>query len=478
MFKNKKITVMGLGFFGGGAGLARFLVRRGAKLVITDLKAEEQLSSSLATLEGLPVEFHLGGHREEDFKDVDMVMVNPAVPRNSPFLQIARENNVPLETEMNLFFKLCRAPIVGITGTKGKSTTTALIGDMLRHRGQRAWVGGNIGLGYSLLERIDEIDKDDPVVLELSSFQLDDLRKLGVSPCVSVITNIAPNHLDRHGSYTEYIDAKKNIIRFQGPDNYCIMNLDDQELRKWTGDTRANVLWFSIKDTVEAGAFLENGKIRLRLNEREQRETKIACLSDVKIPGAHNVENILAASCAAFLMGAQGKQIERALREFSGLEHRLEFVCEIDGVHYYNDSIATTPESAIAGIRAFEGPVVLIAGGYDKGTPFDAFAAECAKSTKCVILIGKTAQKIGELLARARKNNDIPEIIPAQSLDEAVGLARNLSQRGDTVLLSPACASYDMFVNFEDRGRQFKALVRKAKQGETTQSMSRQNLSL
>ncbi|MFQ5956763.1 MAG: UDP-N-acetylmuramoyl-L-alanine--D-glutamate ligase [Candidatus Brocadiales bacterium] len=337
--------------------------------------------------------------------------------------------------------------------------------------------GGNIGLGYSLLERIDEIETNDLVILELSSFQLEDLRKLGVSPHVSVITNIAPNHLDRHESFTEYIEAKKNIIHFQGPEDYCIMNLDDQELRKWSGDTRARVLWFSTKEIVESGAFLQNGSvIRLHLKERRPAEMEVSCLPDVKIPGAHNVANILAASCAAFLMGAGGEHIERTLREFSGLEHRLEFVCDIDGVRYYNDSIATTPESAIAGIRAFEGPVVLIAGGYDKGIPFASLAEECAKRTKCVILMGRTAQKIGKLIAGARGVGNTPEILFASSLEEAVRLARNSSQMGDTVLLSPACASYDMFVNFEDRGRQFKALAREAKQGEAARSTSRQNL--
>lgn len=464
-FKDKKITVMGLGLFGGGAGLARYLIRQGARLIITDLKTEEQLAQPLSTLDGLnglPVELHLGGHREEDFRGVDMVMVNPAVPRDARFLQVARENNVPLETEMNLFFKSCRAPILGVTGTKGKSTTTALIGEMLGHQGRRIWVGGNIGLGFSLLERIDEIGVDDLVVLELSSFQLEDLGKLEVSPHVSIVTNIAPNHLDRHDSYEEYIEAKKNIIRFQGPHDYCILNLDDLELRKWPTDTRAasKVLWFSTENVVDSGAFLDNGSVRLRIGGSGQGETDISCLSEVKIPGAHNITNIVTASCAASLMGASSEHIEETLREFTGLEHRLEFVCETDGVCYYNDSIATTSESAIAGMRAFEGPLVLIAGGYDKGAPFDAFAEECAKSTKCVILIGETAQRIGSLISSAKGEKDTPAILYASSLEEAVRFLGDVAHRGDTVLLSPACASYDMFVNFEDRGKRFKTLVR------------------
>ncbi|MEE9200736.1 MAG: UDP-N-acetylmuramoyl-L-alanine--D-glutamate ligase [Candidatus Brocadiales bacterium] len=466
MFRGKKITVMGLGLFGGGAGLARFLAHQGAGLVVTDLKTEEQLASSLASLDvsgTSPIEFHLGGHREGDFKHVDMVMVNPAVPKDSRFLQIARENNVPFETEMNLFFKLCPAPIIGITGTKGKSTTTALVGEMLRQQGRRVWVGGNMGLGYSLLEYMDEIEAGDLVVLELSSFQLDDLGELEMSPHLSVVTNIAPNHLDRHKSLTEYIDAKKNIMRFQGPDDYCVLNLDDEELRKWAAETSAKVFWFSAGKVVESGAFLENGNIHLRCGNVGQGEAVVACLSDAKLPGAHNVVNMLTASCTAFLTGVEGKSIERAIRGFSGLEHRLEFVCEIDGVRYYNDSIATTAESAIAGLRAFERPVVLIAGGYDKGTPFDALAEECAKRAKSVILLGKTAKNIGELITRAKDGRDAPEILYASSLEEAVRVARGAAQRGDIVLLSPACASYDMFVNFVDRGRQFKALVQEIK---------------
>ncbi len=465
-FKDKKITVMGLGLFGGGAGLARYLIRQGARLIITDLKTEEQLAQPLSTLDGLdgsPVELHLGGHREEDFRGVDMVMVNPAVPRGTRFVEIARENNVPIETEMNLFFKSCRAPILGVTGTKGKSTTTALIGDMLRHQERKVWVGGNIGLGYSLLERIDEIGEDDIVVLELSSFQLEDLGKLKISPHVSVVTNIAPNHLDRHGSYEEYKEAKKNIMRFQGPGDYCILNLDDRELRKWPVDTgaRSKVLWFSTGTAVDSGAFLDNGGVRLRTGGNGQGETRISGLSATKLPGAHNVTNIVTASCAAFLMGAGREHIEETIREFTGLEHRLEFVCETGGVRYYNDSIATTSESAIAGIRAFEGPLALIAGGYDKGSPFDAFAEECAKNTKCVILIGKTARGIGSLISSAKGEKDTPAILYASSLEEAVRKLGDMVQKGDTVLLSPACASYDMFVNFEDRGKQFKALVRR-----------------
>ncbi|MDO8137183.1 MAG: Mur ligase family protein, partial [Candidatus Brocadiales bacterium] len=243
-FKDKRVTVMGLGLFGGGAGLARFLVSQGARVVVTDLKDPSQLSHSLASLKGLPIEFHLGGHHEEDFRDVDMVMVNPAVPKDSAFLGMAREKGVRLETEMNLFFKLCPAPIIGITGSKGKSTTTALLGEMLSRR-VKTWVGGNIGRGYSLLEYIDKITPQHLVVLELSSFQLEDLREVGMSPHLSIVTNITNNHLDRHKSLEDYIEAKKTIIHYQGPEDFAVLNYDDPELRRWSGATHASVLWFS-----------------------------------------------------------------------------------------------------------------------------------------------------------------------------------------------------------------------------------------
>lgn len=450
-FRDKRVTVMGLGLFGGGAGLTRFLARQGARLVVTDLRGPNQLSTSLATLETLPLELHLGGHREEDFTDVDMVVVNPAVPKDSRFLKIARENNIPLETEINLFFKLCPAPIVGVTGSKGKSTTTAILGELLKGLGKKVWLGGNIGRGYSLLEHVDKIRPEDLVVLELSSFQLEDLAGLKKSPRLSIVTNIAPNHLDRHKDMQSYIEAKKTILRFQNPEDCVILNYDDPELRTWPRHTRARALWFSTTERLDVGACLVDGQASLRIDSRELR---LSCLPYVKLPGMHNIANILAASLAAFFMGVLRKDMEEVIRNFSGLEHRLEFVQEVDGVQYYNDSIATTPESAIAGLKAFTRPVVLIAGGYDKGSPFEDFARECSRRARGIILIGQTAKKIGALITKGKGP------LYASSLEEAVTIARAVSQKGDVVLLSPACASYDMFINFEHRGRQFKAQVK------------------
>jgi UDP-N-acetylmuramoylalanine--D-glutamate ligase len=504
--KGKRITVMGLGLFGGGTGLTRFLVSHGARVTVTDLKNASQLAPSLEALNGLPVELHLGGHREQDFKGVDMVVVNPAIPKDSRFLNIAQEAGVLLETEMNLFFKWCPAPIVGITGSKGKSTTTALTAAMLsnvacelvshdyKRTFKKVWLGGNIGLGYSLLEKVEEMGTEDLVVLELSSFQLEDLDKIQKSPHIAVVTNVTPNHLDRHKDMDSYVEAKKTIIRHQTPGDYAILNWDKPLLREWAKETKSRVLWYSLgrDGSSHSGAFLEGQEAVLRIDSREERLR----LSGLRLPGRHNLENVLAASSAAFVLGVNAKTIEKALESFSGLEHRLEFVAEINGVKYYNDSIATTPESAIAGLKTFSGDtpqayshkdgsttrrLVLIAGGYDKKLPLDTFAQECAQRCKVVLLLGETAPTLIKLINRFKvgaychtplsaidqpctrtvqdQNGSETEVFHVPSLTEAVRLASQKASPGDIVLLSPACASYDMFENFQERGKQFKALV-------------------
>jgi UDP-N-acetylmuramoylalanine--D-glutamate ligase len=498
-FKNKKVTVMGLGLFGGGVGITKFLVSQGADVIVTDLKNAEELSQSLKLLDGLPIRFRLGKHLDEDFSDIDLLIVNPAVPNDSRFLQIARDNDVCVDTELNIFFKLCPAPIMGVTGSNGKTTTTTLLGTMLKEGGINTWVGGNIGI--SLLEHIDEIKKDDVIVLEISSFQLDNLSRIKMSPYVSIVTNIAPNHLDRHKNLTDYIDAKKAIIRYQKEDGYAILNYDDPVLRKWESECKGNVLWFSARKDVKQGVFLRNNEIII---DYDSKRIAIPCLSQIKIKGMHNIQNIMAAVCAANVMRVDAEAIKNAIINFPGIEHRLEFVSSINGVQYYNDSKATTPEAAIAGIRAFSSPteptqypdenvircgqkghpssprilppmlpcgskewgqrgdkgeVILIAGGYDKEVSLNQFAQECVKNTKCVILIGKTAETIQNLIQNLKGKKTIPEVHLATSLDESVQKASAVAEDGDVVLLSPACASYDMFSNYEERGKRFKELV-------------------
>ncbi len=461
--KGKKILVMGLGLFGGGAGVARFLVSRGARVTVTDLKGEEDLQESLEALKGLPIRYKLGGHEEEDFKDADMIIVNPAVPRDSKFLEIARKEEVVLEAEMNLFFKLCQGRIIGITGTNGKSTVTALVGEILKQFRPGTWVGGNIG--RSLLEDVEKIGEDDLVVLELSSFQLEDLGEIKKSPEVAVVTNLSPNHLDRHKRMENYISAKKNILRFQQPGDFAILNWDDAEVRGWREECKSQVIFVSTKQELQEGIFLyhrrgargeEICEILVRLKGREE---VLDVLKDFRLPGRHNLENAVLAAAAAYILNAKEEDIRAGLCQFKGLEHRLEPVAEIGGVKYYNDSIATTPEATIAALSALSGPIILIAGGYDKGLVFDNLAQEIGRRVKACVLLGQTGPKIKKAIEQAKKPS--PKIREVSSLTEAVEAARLMAKPGDIVLLSPASASYDMFRNFADRGKQFKELVRK-----------------
>ena len=450
-YKDKKITVMGLGLFGGGVGVAKFLVSQGADVMVTDLKSAEELSASLKLLNGLPVKFRLGKHSEEDFADADMLVVNPAVPDDSRFLQIACDNNVHIDSELNIFFRLVPAPVIGITGSNGKSTTTSLLGEMLKEAGIKTWVGGNIGV--SLLEHLDEIKPDDVVVLEISSFQLELLSRIEMSPHISIVTNIAPNHLDRHKTMENYIDSKKTIIHYQKEDDYTILNYDDPTLREWEGECKSHILWFSATKELEHGAFLKNNEIIINHNSKRN---VIPCPTQTNIKGIHNRQNIMAASYAAIAMHADVGSIKNAIAGFTGLEHRLEYVDTINEVQYYNDSKATTPEAAIAGIKAFDSPTILIAGGYNKKVSLSQFARECVKNTKYVILVGETANNIQELIQGEKAE---PEVYVATSLDESVKKAYEIAEAGDVVLLSPACASYGMFTNYEERGKRFKELV-------------------
>lgn len=453
-FKDKKITIMGLGLFGGGVGVAQFLARQGARVTVTDLRNAAELSPSIKLLEGFPVSYKLGGHFQEDFINADMVIVNPAIPWNSKFLQVARDNHVPLDTEINIFFRLCTAPIIGITGSNGKSTTTTLICRILQQTTRTTWVGGNIG--KSLLVHLEDIRPQEIVVLELSSFQLKELHTVRKSPSISVVTNISPNHLDRHPDMNDYIQAKKCIILYQKPEDYTILNYDDRELRTWEKECKGRVLWYSTEHTLKNGAFIKGKDIVLSIDGQRM---SIPCISGIRIPGTHNLQNILAASCAGYLAGAGEQHIEEAVTAFSGLGHRLEFVREVHGVQYYNDSKATTPESAIAAVTAFPVPVILIAGGYDKGSHFEEFAKKCAKHTKSTILIGKTAEKLKELILKNIGQKNSPSVYMADNFKEAFLKAHAIAKTGDVVLLSPACASYDMFINYEERGRLFKDMV-------------------
>jgi len=433
-----RVTVMGLGLFGGGVGAAKFLVRAGARVTVTDQKDAHHLRESVAALDGLPVDLHLGGHREEDFRGADFVLASPAVPPGSPWLAMARGH----ETEMNLFLKLCRArTIVGITGSNGKTTTTALIGEVLRRGPRRAWVGGNIG--GSLLDSVDRIGPDDVVVLELSSFQLESLDALGRSPNVAVVMNITPNHLDRHGTMENYVAAKRAIVAHQREGDARVLNADDPVVRTFAG---SGTRWFSLQGPVE-GAWAAHEHIRAG--------DDVLDVSGRRLPGWFNLQNMTAAAAAT--QGAfpgWREAAEEAFRAFAGVEHRLEFVGEIGGVRWYNDSIATNPESTLAALDTIPGPIVIILGGYDKKLPFDALGRRVRERCRAAVLLGATAASIEQCIGAGM------EIVRSSSLEDAVARARAAAGPGDTVLLSPACASFDMFRNFAERGSRFKELVR------------------
>lgn len=425
----RKVSVIGLGRFGGGVGVTRWLCSQGATVTVSDQADASGLASSVAQLEGLEVTLHLGGHRREDFLETDLLVVNPAVPKDHPLLQEALRAGVPRTTEINLFLQRCPAPVAGVTGSVGKSTTTAMLGAILARR-RIVHVGGNIG--RSLLETLPEIQPDHLVVLELSSFQLEDTPLIGFSPTVAVITNLLPNHLDRHGTMAAYAEAKKNIFRFQGPDDVLVLNRREETTSAWAKEAKGKVVYFDVADEP----------------------------FDLLLPGEHNQANAQAAWTAARALGVNRTDAAEALREFPGLPHRLQFVCEKHGVRYYNDSKCTTPAGAIVALRAFPpGRAILLAGGYDKGVAFDELAEVICSRAKAVIAFGTTRKAILQAVER-RRTSPVPLAQEVDDLSVALSAARLIAEAGDAILLSPACASYDQFANYEQRGELFVQLCR------------------
>ncbi len=442
---------MGLGTFGGGVGVAEFLADHGARVTVTDLKTEKELSKSIDALRGRGIRFVLGGHRIEDFTGAEMVVASPAAPRNSEFILAARTAGVELHTEIGLFVERCPAQICGVTGSNGKTTTVSMLGAILAESGLAHHVGGNIG--KSLLAALPEITPDARVVLELSSFQIEWLDELGWSPRIAALLNIMPNHLDRHGTFEEYANVKGKLLDHQNPDDIAVLNADDPASSSMERRARGRFLWFG-NELPGDGVAMNDGWIVHRQQGSMERIFDAACLH---IPGRHNIQNALAAAACALLMGIDAKSISRGLGSFRGVPHRLELVGTIDGVAYYNDSKATTPEAAAAGVGAFEcREVFAIFGGYDKGVSFDRMAREIAGKASWAALIGVTAPHIHRSLDAA----GVPSSIYG-SFEEAFDACAARARSGDVVLLSPGCASYDMFNNYEERGDRFRELVRK-----------------
>jgi UDP-N-acetylmuramoylalanine--D-glutamate ligase len=463
-FAGKRVVVMGLGRFGGGVGVTRWLHGQGARVHVTDLGDEEALAKSLLALKGLDLSCRLGRHDEADLDGCDLLVVNPAVDkRKAPFFHAAVRRGIPWSSEMNLFLERCPGKIVGITGTVGKSTTAAMIGDILdaakespgwRH-GQ-AWLGGNIG--KSLLDGLSGMTPRDIVVLELSSFQLEDAANGRRSPHVALITNLRDNHLDRHGTMRAYADAKANIYRFQTADDWLIMPFEggiEHLPQDWTGHARL----------ARFGVDPKSRRVRLLLPtcgtgfQPVSRQTPDELDVSLSVPGLHNVQNAAAALAVSRILDVPDAVAKEALFAFAGLAHRLEFVRELKGVRYYNDSKATTPDAAITSLKAFDCGIVALVGGSDKGCSFAELGRELAGRAKGIICMGDTQEAIRREILLAAHASRPPVVKTASNSQEAVEFARQLAGPGDVVLLSPACASFDWFRNYEERGETFKTLV-------------------
>jgi UDP-N-acetylmuramoylalanine--D-glutamate ligase len=447
----KKVLVMGLGRFGGGVDAVRYAAGAGARVVVTDKATQEQLRDSIGQVSDLAgIEFHLGRHDADDFATADMVVANPAVPPDNEFLQVARRHGRTVTSQIGLFFQSCPAPIIGITGANGKSTTTTLTAHLLERAKPQAsqgayekvWLSGNIG-DRPLLTILDQIASRDLVVLEISSFQIEQLMEVRKAPKVSLLTNLTPNHLDRYGTFEAYCTAKEGLFKLQTLDAaspaISIFNAEDEVARAWflkyQGQQGRKCLQFSADDVPA------------------DLQTVYA------LPGRANLSNLAAAMSIAKCFGTTERSIRNCLAEFKALPHRLELVGDRNGVRWYNDSKATTPEGTMVALAAFEYPKVLIAGGYDKHTPFDELGRKIAGSAKAVILIGQTARQIADAIRSGSENGCQADVQFARSLAEAVEIANRLAVPGDVVLLSPACASYDMFENYQQRGRLFAELV-------------------
>lgn len=433
------------------SALIRLFAQRGAKVTLRDRRTREQLTDSPEELEELGVRLILGKDYLQDL-DEEIILRTPGMKYHTPELDKARAQGRVVTSEMELFFDLCPCPIIGVTGSDGKTTTTTIIAKMLEWEGYTVYLGGNIG--RALLPTVEEMEPHHMAVVELSSFQLISMRR---SPDVAVVTNVAPNHLDVHKDMQEYIDSKKNLILHQNAFSLTVLNADNEVTAAMASETRGDTLLFSRRHPVDRGAYLdENGDLFYSDN---QGRLKIMGKKEIRIPGLHNVENYLAAIAAVFGYVSHDT-MRQVAKEFGGVEHRIEFVRELDGVRWYNDSIATNPTRTIAGLDAFDQKLIVIAGGYDKKIPFLPLAPKLIDKVKILILTGVTAQKIEDTVTSYTGYNPRElTILHAQDLPDAVALARAQAQPGDVVSLSPACASFDAYPNFEARGRHFKDLV-------------------
>ncbi len=445
--RGKRVLVMGLGLQGSGMASARYAAQQGAQVRVTDMKAPEVLAPSVAALAGLPIEFVLGQHREEDFRWAEIVIRNPGVPRSSPYLRIAQEHGARIEMEIALFFLACPGRIVGVTGTRGKTTTTMLLYEMVRASGMKTILGGNVA-GVETLSLLPQIDEETLVVLELSSWQLEGLIPHQLSPALAVMTNVYPDHLNTYNGMEDYAEAKATIFRHQSEAGVAIFNYDNPWTRRF-GEEAPGQTWFT--SLTLGGSF-----------KRGSSDIQPFIFTDTPLAGRHNLENILLASTAARLLEVPDAVIAQTVRTFQGVAHRLETVAVVNGVRYVNDSTSTTPIAGRVGLQAFTQPVVLVAGGNTKHLPLEDWPATILQRCRAVVLLhgSGTDELLPALETEAHaqgKPNPVHGVF--SDFSQAMASAIALCQPGDVLLFSPGFTSFGMFLNEFDRGDKFVAYV-------------------
>lgn len=444
--KNKKVLVFGSGISGIGAG--KLLEQVGASVVLYDGKEtldKEVLKAQLG--DDTKAEIILGELSEEVMETLDLVVMSPGVPTDLPVVLKMRDMGIPIWGEVELAYTYGKGDVLAITGTNGKTTTTALLGEIMKNYKESVFVVGNIGNPYTAAAL--EMREDSVAVAEMSSFQLETIHEF--RPKISAILNITPDHLNRHHTMEAYIKAKEDIAKNQTKEDTCVLNYEDEVTRKIGENVKANVLYFSSQRKLDRGIYLDDGNIIFRQDE----EILVCNVNELKLLGTHNYENVMAAVAMAAAYGTPMEIIRRTIKEFAGVEHRIEFVREKDGVAYYNDSKGTNPDAAIKGIQAMNRPTVLIGGGYDKDSEYEEWIQAFDGKVKLLVLVGATKEKIAEAAERV----GFVSYVMADSFEEAVEKCIEAAEPGDAVLLSPACASWGMFKNYEERGDKFKELV-------------------
>jgi UDP-N-acetylmuramoylalanine--D-glutamate ligase len=449
-------TAVVLGFARQGQALARWLPTVGAHVIVSDKRSFGDLAEPILDFIDSPITYALGGHPLELLDEADLLCLSGGVDPQLPICAEARTRGILLTNDAQLFLEYCPAPVIGITGSAGKTTTTTLVGKMCETAGITAWVGGNIG--DVLLDQINDIDSHHTVVMELSSFQLELMTR---SPHIASILNVTPNHLDRHGSMDAYMEAKAQIFLHQKPDDICVFGYDDPGSHQLAERAPGRVAWFSATDMVIDGAFLAGTRLMVVGAGSPDKQPHVVCSrDDINLRGEHNVRNVLAACAIAGTIGVPVDAMRATIKNFTGVPHRLEAVRIVGGVTYVNDSIATAPERVVAALRSFEEPLILLAGGRDKKLPWAEMATLVAQRVKCLVTFGEHGSIIAEYVRAARLfGGKIEEIRVCQTLDEAVKAASELAQPGDVVLLSPGGTSYDAYEDFQARGEHFRSLV-------------------